>query len=416
MAEITCAADFADWYDGEARQFKEEVLTEFVHQYPNFFGVFVAGVVSTQFEVGSIFFVDIARLGTGAAEGTAKGIFQDVLRALSVIPAGKIPTIAKPILARIVRVLANFFRWSKLDGRICVVITAAQALLQTGHKVFITLEDVVKAMGKKLDDVFTDGLTMADLEKGLKQLKVAFSRTPLSPFADWNDIVKIAEKTEGIVMVRVDLFSKAGVFLDGHLIAVSKTKQGVQIIDRKGIFKNLDDLSVKYPAGVFRLNTDDAPVKILNWVFDPALASRLNRFGPLGAMAVRVGTAFGFSPHIDANEIKTKFREYVAALPPEALYPTPTRPPDTVSVQGVHTIEGPVIQKKDWLSSIAGQWYGDLLLWPVLWDFNKGPDFTNPNKMYVGQRIKIPFIQDKSAAEIKAYRQRGYNWKGESWK
>lgn len=415
MAEITCAADFADWYDGEARQYTDKVLTEFVDKHPNLFGVFVAGTAATAFDAASVFFVDIARLGTGTAEGGAKGVFQDVLRVLSVVPAGKIPTIAKPILARIVRVLTNVFRWKKLDGSLCLPIALAQALQHTANKVFVSLDEVLTAMGKTMDEVFNNGSTVDDLVKGLTKLNAAFTRVPLSPFADWNALKKMAEVADGVVMVRLEAFTKAGVLVDGHRIVVSKTLQGVQIIDRYGLFKNLDDLSKHY-GYIFKIDTASPTVVVKNWVFDPALASKLNKFGPLGAMALRVGTAFGFAPDKDAGEIKTKFREFVAALPPESLYPPPIRLPETISVMGVHTIEGPGIQKKDWLSSIAGQWYGDLLLWPALWDFNKGPDFTDPNKMYVGQRIKIPFINELPGEEIKKYRQRGYNWKGESWK
>lgn len=414
MAEITCAADFADWYDGEARQYKEEILTNFVHDNPNLFGVFVAGTASTVFDAASVFFVDIARLGTGAAEGSAKGIFQDVLRALSVIPAGKIPTITKPLLARIVRILTNLFRWRKVEGSMCVPITIAQALQHTGQKLVVSLEEIVTAMGKRFDDVFKNGATLDDLTNALTDLKAVFSKVPLSPFADWNAVAKIADATEGVVIVRLKAFDKLGNFVDGHKIVVSKTMQGVQIIDRYGVFKNLEILSQKY-GYVFKLDPDTAMVVVKNWVFDATLASKLNKFGPLGAMAVRVGTALGFSPDKDTEEIKSKFREYVSSLPPESLYPPPRRLPDTVSVMGVHTIEGPGIQKKDWLSSIAGQWYGELLLWPALWDFNKGTDFTNPNKMYVGQRIKIPFINEKSPAELAEYRRRGRNWQNEKW-
>ena len=52
-----------------------------------------------------------------------------------------------------------------------------------------------------------------------------------------------------------------------------------------------------------------------------------------------------------------------------------------------------------------------MLLWRILFDFNKGPDFTNQNKMYVGQRVKVPFIDKKTPAEIAVYRKRGLNWK-----
>jgi len=416
MAEITCAADFADWYDGEARQFTDEVLTDFVHRNPNLFGVLVAGTVSFQYEVGSLFFVDLLRLGTGAAEGSAKGIFQDVLRAISVIPVGKIPIIAKPILARVVRVLTNLFRWRHVEGGLCVPIAIAQALQHTGQKLVVSLDEIATAMGKSIDNVLSGGATMGDVTNALTELRAVFSQRPLSPFADLNAVKGIASTTEGVVIIRLVIDDAAGAFVAGHKVVVSKTMQGVQIIDRYGLFNNLDDLSRHYNLGAFRLDTNTPMIIVKNWVFDPALASKLNKFGPLGAMAIRVGVAFGFNPENDTEKIKSKFRDYVAALPPEALYPPPTRPPDTVSVMDVHTIEGPGIQKKDWLSSIAGKYYNDVLLWPVLWDFNKGPDFTNPNKMYVGQRIKIPFINNKPPDELKRYRQRGYNWQGESWK
>jgi LysM domain len=141
----------------------------------------------------------------------------------------------------------------------------------------------------------------------------------------------------------------------------------------------------------------------------------------IGMKWVRDGKELSFeeaAPFITQSAIDFFDSKYGAKAPPrpEDLYPAPIRPPEMEAVMDVHEIKGPGIQKHDWLSSIAGKYYKDALLWPVLWDFNKSPDFANPNKMYVGQRIKIPFIHQKSADDIKRYRERGYKWQGESWK
>jgi hypothetical protein len=100
-----------------------------------------------------------------------------------------------------------------------------------------------------------------------------------------------------------------------------------------------------------------------------------------------------------------------APPPPKSLYPSPTRPPEMAPLMFTHQVRGPRVEKYDWLSSIAERWYGDKLLWTVLFDHNKGPGFTDPNKINVGLRIKVPFITDKTPAELAAYRSRGLNWR-----
>lgn len=63
----------------------------------------------------------------------------------------------------------------------------------------------------------------------------------------------------------------------------------------------------------------------------------------------------------------------------------------------------------DSLSLIAGRFYGDVLLWPVIYDSNKqvvGPD---PNRIQIGQRFTIPSITGRGVSELSAIRQRGRN-------
>lgn len=65
----------------------------------------------------------------------------------------------------------------------------------------------------------------------------------------------------------------------------------------------------------------------------------------------------------------------------------------------------------DSLSLIAGKFYGDVLLWPIIYDANKqvvGPD---PNKIYPGQKLTIPEISGYSQQQLTDARNRGRNWR-----
>lgn len=69
------------------------------------------------------------------------------------------------------------------------------------------------------------------------------------------------------------------------------------------------------------------------------------------------------------------------------------------------------VRQGDSLSLIAGQNWGDVLLWPVLYDANKdivGPD---PNYLRIGLALAIPPIEGLSEAELGQIRARGRNWR-----
>jgi hypothetical protein len=413
---ISCAADFAEWYDTEGRAFADEVLKEFVGDNPNFFSVAFAGMISTQIDVGSVFFVDLARLGTGAASGSARGVFEDLLRVLSVVPIGKVTAVGKPLVGRVVQGLAGTFYWRKFSGGLCNPVSIGKALQHTAQRFVVRLEDIAKAMGREISSIEKFGATINDARKALNALKAEVDELAGGLTKSWDDVVNWAEGTDGVVFVGLKrtIRDSAGVRDTFHAILAGRTPQGVRIFDRKGVFKSLDDLSRRYgskSASEFYNVISNSPVLIIkNWVLAPALANRLNALGPLGAVAVKVAMQIGFNPTVKPETFARAFREHVAKYSPEELYPPPTRPPEMAPLMYTHTVAGPKIEKHDWLSSIAGKWYGDVLLWPILFDFNRGPDFTNQNKMYVGQRVKVPFITDKTPAEIKAYRKRGLDW------
>lgn len=65
----------------------------------------------------------------------------------------------------------------------------------------------------------------------------------------------------------------------------------------------------------------------------------------------------------------------------------------------------------DSLSAIAGKFYGDVLLWPIIYDANKQTVGSDPNKIYPGQKLTIPDIGGYSSQQLTDARNRGRNWR-----
>jgi len=61
----------------------------------------------------------------------------------------------------------------------------------------------------------------------------------------------------------------------------------------------------------------------------------------------------------------------------------------------------------DSLSLISGRKYGDVLLWPIVYDANKSTIGSDPNRIYPGQKFTIPNIQSYSSSQLASARSRG---------
>ncbi len=68
-----------------------------------------------------------------------------------------------------------------------------------------------------------------------------------------------------------------------------------------------------------------------------------------------------------------------------------------------------VVVRGDSLSLIAGKFYKDVLLWPVIYDSNKSKIGGNPNMIQPNWTLTIPAIAGKNQSELNAIRQRGRN-------
>lgn len=440
------AADLADWLEqemqksddliyGNQEKARKKDIEAFVDAHPNFFAAAVVWDLADDVNnavtslsngramrnFGTSFIIDIGRLGTGFGEGTAGGIFQDVLRVIGIVPWGKVSGLVAPRLLSFAGPMASRakqFYWGAIRGKQCGPISVGKALEQTGTKLFITLDDVAAAMKRDLSTfkgLKGVGTTIDETRQALVQLKAAFNElkdVSKAGIQNWDDIMSLARNTDGVLLVTVkrtvDGVHKA------HQFMVSNTGKGVKIFDRAGVFNSLDDLSRHYgaanPSQYYKINVNNPIFQVKNWAMDEALISRLNAAGPLGMVVVKgVEMIIGFNPNVGSEKVEEKFRDFMSTRQPDPAMPV--QPVAQLPLKHIHKVVGPRVERRDWLSSIAEKWYGDMLLWPILFDYNRDGAFTNPNKIVVGQTIKIPDIAAKTPAQLNEYRTRGRNWR-----
>jgi nucleoid-associated protein YgaU len=76
------------------------------------------------------------------------------------------------------------------------------------------------------------------------------------------------------------------------------------------------------------------------------------------------------------------------------------------------------IPREDWLSVRAERHYGDMLLWPLIFEATRTEErklgtvrFVNQNKLWAGQKIFVPDISGFTPEQRAAARARGRDWK-----
>lgn len=65
----------------------------------------------------------------------------------------------------------------------------------------------------------------------------------------------------------------------------------------------------------------------------------------------------------------------------------------------------------DSLSVISGRFWGDVLLWPILYKANRQTVGPNPNRIAVGIKLRVPNIKGYSSQELEQARSEGRNWR-----
>lgn len=388
------ASDIADWWD-EQHAISNKWLDSFVDENPGLFGVVVATALATAMEVGKGT-VDVLRFGQGLAEGTPGGVAEDALRALSIVG-----TVGKGV--KVIKEVATRSKMMKLiidpggraqalgGGGRCVYVSATQALRQTGQKAFAAVEDLARELGMTLDDLGTSNVTQ--MRSFLSKLGVKMG--PLRDLRTWKDI-ECAVPRDGSVMSFGVKFSGGG----GHRLYAFRDALGrVKIMDRGGsagklpeVLGTLEDVARKYGKSGIAAFNQAFEIKDLFLKF----------VGPKGlaTLAMEVlGTTTA-----DAETVAQKFEAYKRKQ-------GAVQGPETAVVGGFTVEVTAGSPDKSTLSGIAKAQYGDVNLWPLIFDLNKAKIGQNPNRLKPGTKLLLLPIESYTAAEITNARKRAPTWK-----
>jgi hypothetical protein len=393
-------SECADWWEKRNKAYHEE-LEQYVLDNPGYFAVFVATAKATGADFAMTMYVDLARLGEGAAEGGVKGIATDVFRLLNFIPEGKVLQGSKTVLGRAVQMFSNIKIWRMLEGNLCMPIAIAQALQRGGHRLAVSLAEVADALGTPLIRIFKSGVGDEAIKGALIKLGLTFTEFAGGAYKTFDSLKRLASQQTGPLLVGITAADGAG-----HSILVGRTVNGIKIIDRYGMFNNLDDLARHYGRGAWSI--DAVPIfAIANAVIDPSLLKLVNQ-GDVLACLVRQSIAvfdINFS-RISVQDLDADFERYLAAKGKRTL-----QGPE-INIVGGFTVE--VLSgnpDKSTLSGIAKAQYGDFNLWPLIYDLNREKIGANPNRLKPGTKLLLLPLERYNAAELAAARKRGPTWR-----
>jgi Putative peptidoglycan binding domain len=150
------ASDIADWFEAK-RKTRVHDLEEWVTDNPQWWNVALATVGATSMEfLGT--YVDLLRLGEGAAEGGLAGFGTDGLRLISIVPVGRLFRMGG-LAARARALPASLRIASKVKGVTgpCTFQAVNNAMqIARGKSLFVTVRQIAKAVGKPLRSVGTN--------------------------------------------------------------------------------------------------------------------------------------------------------------------------------------------------------------------------------------------------------------------
>lgn len=402
---IMIGSECADWWDKRLKDYHAE-LEQYVLDNPGNFSVFVATAGATGADFAHTMVVDLARLGEGAAEGTAGGILRDLLRAMNFIPQGRILSGSRTFFGAIAQRISNLAIWRHIGGGLCAPIAIVQAVQRAGYRIGVGLHDVAKAIGKPLDVLAKSGTSPSLIGQTLKALGLNYSEVSAATrqgMTSFQALKQLAAGQPGPMLVGIH--APGGV---GHRIVVGKTSAGIKIIDRYGMFDSLEALSKHYGVQ-FSINTASPMFTIANAVIDPSLVRLVSQGGVLAALVRQSAAVFdlNFSRFRSAAELDADFERYLAKRGRKPVMQLPEMP-----VTGGKTV---VVTRGDparsTLSGIAKAQYGSMDLWPLLHDLNKQVIGPNPNRIQAGMKLLVLPLSTYTPAEIADARKRAPSWR-----
>jgi nucleoid-associated protein YgaU len=386
----------AEWFDRNKKESEKE-LEAFVDAYPNLWAV--GAVVQTSMDLGAGM-VDVLRFGEGFAESWETGavwpLVQDLFRALAIAgPLGRGGSaLARAGLPRLGRAIGLYADVAPKQG-ICAPIATANAIRRTGNSLnerfLLSLDDVARAHGKPGIAAF-EGAAIDESIGALKALKVPHE--VFRKAESWSNVERLARNNKGVVMVRLMRKDVVG----GHRILIESTGDGIQIIDRTGIHSSLESVLSRYSG---------------QWVLDPNAKAVLVKNGTVRtvnlqpALMAEVGALI---PRLTGTSLEALDQQFQQFKAQQSQGRMGGGVPAGVALG--HTKEIQVtVSKFDTLSGLAAKYYGELELWPLLWDINRGVVGGNPNRISPGMTLRLPPLADFTSAQIADARKRHPTWK-----
>ncbi|MDQ4075912.1 MAG: hypothetical protein M3220_06645 [Chloroflexota bacterium] len=245
-------AEDAEWWEKQRLQSEKE-LERFVQDNPGWFAISVATFLSTAMELGGAF-VDVLRLGEGAAEG-GWGYGKDALRLLT-IPglAGSVGRLGRLGAAAITEMRLLKIAPISSSLPICSWVAATQALRLTGVRHLAAVDDLLKWSGwPTLEQGFKESAFLREIIGALRILgaKIVKLRAPKTLT---EVTAAVAENPKGVVLINVKwpkLNPATGeVQYVGHTLTAFRDWIGnFRILDRSGrVVSALDELENLYPG------------------------------------------------------------------------------------------------------------------------------------------------------------------------
>ena len=237
---MVTAAEIADAWEKD-RKTTEKWLDEYVDENPNLVGVLIATAVKTSMDVGAGF-VDVLRLGQGAAKG-GWGWAEDALRVVGIVgPLGRgAKMVHSARHARAARLITD------PGGPICSFVNSTKALRHTGQRLFATVDDFARTILGP--GVQPGGIPLNVMVSHLRRIGAAVSG--VKNVTSVKQVVKMLPRDGSVVLVSVRAV-RNGANVGGHAIYFFYDKLGrLRIADRTGVYKSLGELARRYSVTEF---------------------------------------------------------------------------------------------------------------------------------------------------------------------
>lgn len=405
---IMIGSDCADWWERHIKDFKND-LGDYVETHPGNFSIVVATAGATLADLGDAFIVDPLRLGEGVAEGSWKGVVQDTFRVMSFIPPGRVFKMAAGLrvasgAAKTARVLEAAEAFKAVEGNTCVPIAIAQAMKAAGYKLGVSLPKIAKALGLDLKVISESGTLERLIEPALKKLGIVFE-TMDPGTKSFRELMAAARKADGPMMVRLeaDVMEEGKIVVKGHRNLIAEINGTIQVVDRYGKFRTLEQLSKEYGVS-FRVGRTE-PIYILkNVLVDPNLLKLVNNLGILGCLVRMSMAVLDFNKQtLPDGHVEKDFANFL-----KQRGKTPPLRVQDVQCQGGKIVP---VRHGDTLSGIAMAEYRSWELWPLIYDLNKDKIGRDPNRLHLGLRLLVLPLRTYTQQEVAAAKRRAPSWR-----